>query len=92
MEKIVRMHLIFHGTVQGVGFRWRAETICRSLGLTGWVRNLWDDTVEMEVQGRSGEIEEMERQMNRQHFIEITFIDRSPLPPDPHESSFQVID
>ena len=43
--------MIFYGQVQGVGFRYRAYYAAYQLGLTGWVRNCWDETVEMEVQG-----------------------------------------
>ena len=50
MEKI-RKHFYFSGRVQGVGFRYRSYYIAQSMGLTGWVRNLWDDRVEMELQG-----------------------------------------
>ena len=44
--------MVFHGRVQGVGFRYTAKMLAQSLGLTGWVKNEWDDTVVMEVQGR----------------------------------------
>ena len=48
---MVRKHIFFSGDVQGVGFRYRSFYIAQSLGLTGWVENLWDGRVEMEVQG-----------------------------------------
>ena len=48
MEKI-RKHIFFSGIVQGVGFRYRAYHIAQMLGLTGWVRNTWDDRVEIFV-------------------------------------------
>lgn len=38
MEK-VRKFLTFTGRVQGVGFRYTAEYLAQSIGLTGWVRN-----------------------------------------------------
>lgn len=47
----VRKHIVFHGRVQGVGFRYTAKYLARSLELTGWVTNEWDGTVVMEVQG-----------------------------------------
>jgi acylphosphatase len=50
-EQIKRIHAIIHGRVQGVFFR---ETTCqqaKTLGLSGWVRNLANGTVETEFQG-----------------------------------------
>ncbi|MGN0070684.1 MAG: acylphosphatase [Atopobiaceae bacterium] len=41
----------FVGQVQGVGFRWTSRRIALELGLTGWVRNEWDGSVRMELQG-----------------------------------------
>lgn len=46
-----RLHLRFTGDVQGVGFRWTNQGIAHELGNTGWVRNLADGSVELEVQG-----------------------------------------
>lgn len=48
---VIRQHLIFTGRVQGVGFRFQSTLIAQKLGLTGWVKNLTDGSVEMEVQG-----------------------------------------
>ena len=48
---IKRKSIVFHGRVQGVGFRWTASQIAGEYGLTGWVRNEYDGTVTMEVQG-----------------------------------------
>ena len=57
----VRKHIFFSGQVQGVGFRYRAVHLARPLGLTGWVRNLRDGRVEMEVQGDALAIEKLPR-------------------------------
>ena len=52
----VRWYLLFSGTVQGVGFRWTNQGIAGELGITGWVRNLPDGTVEMELQGAPAQL------------------------------------
>ena len=49
--KLVRKHIIFKGRVQGVGFRYFCYTEANKMNLTGYVRNLYDGNVEMEVQG-----------------------------------------
>ncbi|MCR4675233.1 MAG: acylphosphatase [Lachnospiraceae bacterium] len=56
---IIRQHYIFKGEVQGVGFRYTAKYAAESLGLTGWVKNNWDGSVEMEVQGEDELVERM---------------------------------
>ena len=48
---MLRRHMIFHGWVQGVGFRYTVMGIAQKCSLTGWVRNNYDGSVEMEVQG-----------------------------------------
>ena len=46
MRKQIRRHIYFSGRVQEVGFRFTACLLARRLGLTGWVKNLWDGRVE----------------------------------------------
>ena len=46
---MIRRHYWFSGRVQGVGFRYRAYYIAGSLGITGWVRNNWDERVELSL-------------------------------------------
>lgn len=47
----VTKRLIISGRVQGVGFRFYMERKARELGVTGWVRNRLDGSVEALVQG-----------------------------------------
>ena len=89
-DKIIRQHLTFYGRVQGVGFRYRAHWIADELGLTGWVRNTLNDTVEMELQGTQEQIADMISRLNRQKWIyidDITFKDI----PVVEERSFRVM-
>ena len=68
---MVRRHIFFYGRVQGVGFRWHAVSKARLLGLTGWVRNLSDGSVEMEVQGTQTRIGELMGYLYEQRYIRI---------------------
>lgn len=51
MDEIIRLSVIFHGRVQGVGFRAYAIRCAQSCGITGWVQNKSDGTVAAEFQG-----------------------------------------
>jgi acylphosphatase len=46
-----RAHVVVRGRVQGVSFRWYARERANSLGLSGWIRNLHDGTVEAVFEG-----------------------------------------
>ncbi|MGP3534632.1 acylphosphatase [Microbacterium sp. RD1] len=46
-----RVHVRVRGRVQGVGYRYTAQARADELGLTGWVRNRADGTVEAEIEG-----------------------------------------
>ena len=46
-----RVHLIIHGYVQGVFFRASTRDKAVSLGMKGWVRNLYDGSVESVFEG-----------------------------------------
>ena len=85
----VRKHMIFHGRVQGVGFRYTAKYLARSMNLTGWVKNEYDGTVVMEVQGSETLIFELMKGLNRNQFIKIDWIDIEEMEPE-LESSFEV--
>ena len=56
---MVRAHIHFSGTVQGVGFRYTTLSFARQLALTGWVKNLSSGSVELVIEGSREEIEEL---------------------------------
>jgi acylphosphatase len=51
------MHVVVHGRVQGVGFRWSAVREARRLGVRGTVSNRWDGSVEVTAEGRAAALE-----------------------------------
>lgn len=51
MRHMIRKHIIVHGKVQGVGFRYYVNQSARRIGICGWVRNLPDGTVEIDAEG-----------------------------------------
>lgn len=54
----VRAHVVFEGLVQGVFFRANAQKCARSLGLTGWVRNREDGSVEAVFEGEERAVDQ----------------------------------
>ncbi|MEY2531892.1 MAG: acylphosphatase [Verrucomicrobiota bacterium] len=48
--------VFYEGNVQGVGFRWTVRNIAKGFEVTGWIRNLIDGRVEMQVNGEENEV------------------------------------
>jgi acylphosphatase len=59
MGDLTRLRLTVHGRVQGVGFRYAAREAAIACGVSGWVRNLPDGTVEIVAQGPPDAIESL---------------------------------
>jgi acylphosphatase len=57
--ELLRVHVVVHGRVQGVGFRYGVGSRARSLGIGGWVRNRADGTVEAVFEGRRDRVESL---------------------------------
>ena len=51
MEEKTRAHLLVSGRVQGVCFRAETQRAAKTFGVSGWVRNKRDGTVEAIVEG-----------------------------------------
>jgi len=56
---MIAQHLVIRGRVQGVGYRYAMTEVAETLGVTGWVRNRRDGTVEALFAGDDRKVEEM---------------------------------
>jgi acylphosphatase len=89
-DTVIRQKLTFYGTVQGVGFRYRAKYAADGCGVTGWVKNEWDGTVTMEAQGTEGQIHEVMKRINQTPYIRIYNITTEEIPLERDERGFHV--
>lgn len=74
----------FSGSVQGVGFRWTVKTIAESIGVTGWVRNNPDGSVDMFARGDEADLKDLLEQINARFGANIAeTTSREATPPGP---------
>ena len=72
-----RLHLFFSGTVQGVGFRYSAQSIAERFGICGWVRNCSDGRVEVLAEGAADVLENYLTALGDEMSVYIRKVDRS---------------
>ena len=87
---VVRRALHFAGSVQGVGFRWRAVHAANAVGATGWVRNDFDGGVSMEIQGTEAQIDQVLLAIERGTYIMIEAMTAASIPAVEGERQFTV--
>ena len=56
---MVRVHLLISGQVQGVLYRSFCQKFAISIGLTGWVKNTFDNKVEIVAEGTKEQLEKL---------------------------------
>ncbi|MBN1249699.1 MAG: acylphosphatase [Anaerolineae bacterium] len=64
-KKHQAFHAIVHGAVQGVGFRYFTKASAQRAGVTGWVRNSMDGTVEIWAEGTKTRLQQFISAINR---------------------------
>ena len=87
-KDLIRRNYRFFGTVQGVGFRFTAAMAAESLNMTGWVRNEYDGSVTMEIQGTRQEIDKVIETIENSRYIRIERIECEDIPLCTDESYF----
>ncbi len=91
-KAVIRRALHFTGLVQGVGFRWRAVHAANAVGATGWVRNNFDGSVSMEIQGTEAQIDRVILAIERGTYILIEQLNARTIPVANGEYGFTVRD
>ena len=88
--RVARRYLI-SGRVQGVGFRYFTEAAAAREGLHGWVRNLPDGRVEIDVEGEAEAVERFERHVRHGPAgARVSKVDVDESVPQRRESGFSV--
>lgn len=88
---LVRKRIIFSGRVQNVGFRYEVFNMANRLRLTGWVKNLADGNVEMEVQGAEEKILFLIKHMKSLKRVQVTDVTIKELEIIETEDGFQIV-
>jgi len=60
---MIAKRVIFEGRVQGVGFRYTVKDLARGFDVCGWVKNLPDGSVELQVMGEADDVMEFIREI-----------------------------
>ena len=86
---MIRKHITFYGTVQGVGFRYRAVNAAQMVGVTGWVHNNYDGSVTMELQGTEEQMDQVILAIERGTYVRIENMDVKTVPIEEDERGFR---
>jgi acylphosphatase len=66
---MIAKQVIFEGRVQGVGFRYTVKDLARGFEVLGWVKNLPDGSVELQVMGEREEVESFIKEIAEESVI-----------------------
>lgn len=78
---LFQIHIVVHGRVQGVGFRYFVTESANRLDLVGWVRNRFDGTVEVVAEGTRPQLNNLLQDLQRgSRSSNVTQIDQNWMP------------
>lgn len=87
-----RIKVTFTGRVQGVGFRYFVQLNAINYNLTGWVKNLSNGDVLLEVQGNEDNINKFLNIIKKGNgFSKVIDMSVSPLPINLKDKKFKVV-
>ena len=90
MKELVRYHMVFSGRVQGVGFRYKANYVANQDRLTGYVKNEYDGSVTVEIQGSEQEIYMFLKSLANDRYIDIYDLKKKKIPVEDDDRGFIV--
>ena len=91
VENAVRKAGRAEGRVQGVGFRFFVQSNAKAMGITGWVKNMSDGSVTMELQGEPQIVDRLIAKIQRGNdWIKVTNFELSDLPVVAGENKFAI--
>ncbi|MGG7142561.1 acylphosphatase [Clostridium nigeriense] len=89
---MTRYYIVVDGRVQGVGFRYYCQMNASNLNLTGWIRNMDNGMVEMEIQGDEKILFKFISIINKgNYFIRVTSLSKKVINILPNETKFKII-
>ncbi len=90
VNQLVRYRMVFTGRVQGVGFRYTANNAANQHHLTGYVKNEYDGSVTVEVQGAEEAIYLFIKSLANDRYIGIDDMQKQQIPIEADERGFIV--
>ncbi|CDQ39870.1 MULTISPECIES: acylphosphatase [Virgibacillus] len=88
----MNVHAKISGKVQGVGFRFSAKQKADEIGITGWIRNNPDGTVELEAQGENKQLDQFLKDLSKglNPAIKVQEVDQSKFESSTNFNSFKI--
>lgn len=83
-------HVFFLGEVQGVGFRYTARSFADKHTICGWVANLSDGKVELDIEGKTSDLDDFLNALKEEFKTYIKDIQMEELPYGGQYSDFQI--
>ncbi len=86
-----RYYIVFEGRVQGVGFRWTTQMMAMKQNLTGWITNLDNGDVAMQIQGENLDLYWLLDELRKSSRWAVIYdYSAKEIPPEEHEHNFTV--